>query len=91
MSFRFLKPGILNLLLTLTILFLPIFRESATLPGGGQSVDFYQPIILFFVYIKLKEWYALYLISLFFLFIYFLSSITISIGIKFFNIKSKFS
>jgi hypothetical protein len=71
----FLKPRILNLLLTFAILFLPLFREEY---NNGQYVAWYKPIDLLINSLRQSEALGLFFLMLVFsLIIYFFVSLII--------------
>jgi len=76
-NLNFLKPRLLNILLTLVVFSLPLLRERARLPEGGYEVAYYRPIYLLTSYLQMQEWYPLFLMVGLFLFIYFTISLTV--------------
>ena len=60
-KFGFLKPRVLNLLLTFVILFLPLFREQY---NGGQYVAWYKPIDLLIGSLRETKTFGLFFIML---------------------------
>ena len=71
MSLDFLKPKILNVILTLIILALPLFSENVPLSDDGPYVvERYSPLFLLIGYIILLDFYALFLMICFSLLIY---------------------
>ncbi len=74
-KFGFLKPRILNLLLTFVILFLPLFREQY---NGGQYATWYRPIDLLIGSLRQLGTLGLFFLMLVFsLIIYFFVSLVI--------------
>ncbi|MBF8249898.1 MAG: hypothetical protein HW400_499 [Candidatus Levybacteria bacterium] len=74
-KFGFLKPRILNLLLTFVILFLPLFREQY---NGGQYATWYKPIDLLIGSLRETKTLGLFFATLVFsLIIYFFVSLAI--------------
>ncbi|OGG35319.1 hypothetical protein A2363_02815 [Candidatus Gottesmanbacteria bacterium RIFOXYB1_FULL_47_11] len=72
----FLKPRLLNLLLTLLVLCLPILREQY---NHGQYVTWYRPIVVIFDNLQnLRQPKLLLIMTLFVFIIYFLVSLAIA-------------
>jgi len=71
----FLKPRLLNVLLTIVVFSLPLLRERAVLPEGGYEVVYYRPIFLLTSYLQMQDWYPFFLMIGFFLVIYFAASL----------------
>ena len=74
-SFFFLKPQLLNVLLTVIVLFLPILREQY---NNGQYVTYYRPITVIISYFQhFQQPHLLLVMAMFILFIYFIVSLAI--------------
>lgn len=74
-NFSFLKPRILNVLITVIILCLPLFREQY---NGGQYVTWYKPIEVLFYSLRETNTIGLFFLMLVFsLMIYFIVSLVI--------------
>ena len=74
-NFSFLKPRILNVLITVIILCLPLFREQY---NGGQYVTWYKPIDLLIGSLRETNTIGLFFLMLAFsLIIYFFVSLVI--------------
>jgi len=88
---NFLKPRWINILLTLFVLALPILREKVLLEDGGYIIDRYSPLVLVGSYVWLKDWYPFLMMLGFSLFIYIVTSATITLFDKLFKVwKKKF-
>ena len=61
MQFNWLKPTWLNILVTLGVLALPLFKERVPLEAGKFAVERYQPIVLLGVYIWTLDWQPIFL------------------------------
>lgn len=82
-NFTFLKPRLLNTLLTIIVFSLPIMSERATLPDGTfAEVVYYRPIYLLTLYLQMQEWQAALLMTGFLLVIYLVVSILIAVSLK---------
>ena len=74
-NFSFLKPRILNVLITVIILCLPLFREQY---NEGQYVTWYKPIEVLFSSLRETDTIGLFFLMLVFsLIIYFIVSLVI--------------
>ncbi|OGC56559.1 hypothetical protein A2425_00240 [candidate division WWE3 bacterium RIFOXYC1_FULL_42_17] len=74
-NFSFLKPKLLNVLITVIILCLPLFREQY---NGGQYVTWYKPIDLLIGSLREINTIGLFFLMLAFsLIIYFIVSLVI--------------
>ena len=72
-SLHFLKPRLLNVLLTIIILFLPILREQY---NNGQYVTYYKPITVIIDYFQhFQQPHLLLVMAMFILIIYFFASL----------------
>ena len=69
-NLNFLKPRLLNVLLTLVIFSLPVLQEKARLPEGGYEVAHYRPIFLLASYLQMQDWYPFFLVLGLLLFFY---------------------
>ena len=76
-NLNFLKPRLLNTLLTLIIFSLPLLRERARLPEGGYEMVHYRPIFLLASYLQMQDWYPFFLMVGFSLVIYFAASLIV--------------
>ena len=73
--FFFLKPRLLNVLLTFTFLCLPVLREQY---NNGQYVTYYRPITVIVDYFQhFQQPHLLLVMAMFILFIYFIVSLAI--------------
>jgi len=70
-NLNFLRPRLLNVLLTLIIFSLPVLQEKARLPEGGYEVVHYRPIFLLTSYLQMQDWYPFFLMMGLLLFFYF--------------------
>ena len=78
MDWKFLKPKLGNVIITLTFLILPIFQERVPLsPAGPYVVEHYSPISMIIVYISLGDFYPLFQMIGFSLFAYVLVSVVL--------------
>ena len=74
-NLNFLKPKIINVLITIIILYLPLFREQY---NGGQYVAWYKPIEILFNSLRERGTFGLFFLMLgFSLIIYFFVSLAI--------------
>ena len=74
-SLFFLKPRLLNVFLTLVVLFLPILREQY---NNGQYVTYYRPITVIIDYFQhFQQPHLLLVMTMFILFIYFAVSLAV--------------
>ena len=74
-NFSFLKPKVFNVLITVIILCLPLFREQY---NGGQYVAWYKPIEVLFSSLRETNTIGLFFLMLAFsLIIYFFVSLVI--------------
>lgn len=85
MSFRFLKPQISNVVITVLILSLPLIRERAPVATGGYEEAFYRPIFLLTAYLQMGEFYAMLLMIGFSLVVYFAVSILLTLLLRLFK------
>ena len=75
-SLHFLKPRLLNVLLTILVLFLPILREQY---NNGQYVTYHQPIIVIIEYFQhFQQPHLLLVMAIFILAVYFVASLAIA-------------
>lgn len=89
MSFKFLKPRLANVLLTLIVLSLPILRERAWLPTGGYVVAAYRPILMLVSYLQIKAYYQFFLTVSFSLVVYAVVSVVVTVVSKLLKKKGK--
>ena len=75
----FLKPRLLNTLLTVGVLCLPLLRERVMLPEGGYEVAVYRPIFLLASYLQMQDWPPFFLMVGFSLVIYFVVSVIVAV------------
>lgn len=74
-SFYFLKPRLLNIFLTILVLFLPILREQY---NNGQYVTYYRPITVIIDYFQhFQQLHLLFVMAMFILIIYFVISLVV--------------
>jgi len=72
---HFLKPGLLNILLTLFVLCLPILREQY---NNGEYVTYYRPIMVMIDYFQnFQQPHLLLVMAVFILLVYFVVSLAI--------------
>jgi len=67
--FRFLKPQLLNVLLTIFVLWIPLLREQY---NNGQLIAWYRPIDLIISSLTQRGYFQLFFPFLFFAFIVYL-------------------
>jgi len=80
-SLDFLKPRLINILLTLFVLCLPILRDQYY---TGEYVTWYRPIVVIFDYLqKPQQPQFLFMIPVFVLFVYFCVSLALVVILKF--------
>ncbi|PIV37493.1 hypothetical protein COS31_04850 [Candidatus Roizmanbacteria bacterium CG02_land_8_20_14_3_00_36_15] len=80
-SLNFLKPQLLNVLLTIVILCLPILREQY---NNGQYITYYRPIIVMIDNLReLKQPEILLIMFIFLLLVYFVASLVVFAVSKF--------
>lgn len=80
-SLHFLKPQLLNVLLTVIVLFLPILSEQY---NNGQYVTWHRPIVVMIDNLReLKQLEILLIMFLFLSLVYFVVSLVIIIALKF--------
>ena len=80
-SFFFLKPQLLNVLLTVIVLFLPILREQY---NNGQYVTYYRPIAVIIDYFQhFQQPHLLLVMIIFILAVYFVVSLAVFVVSKF--------
>ena len=78
MSWKFLKPKLENMIITLTVLILPIFQEKVPLsPAGPYVIEHYSPASMMIGYIRLGDIYPLFQMIGFSLFAYVLVSVVL--------------
>ena len=83
----FLKPRLLNVLLTILVLCLPILRDRYY---TGEYVTWYRPITLIIDYFqKPQQPHLLLIMALFILFIYFVASLAVFIVSKLISLLFK--
>jgi len=76
----FLKPQLLNVLLTVIVLFLPILREQY---NNGQYVTYHRPIVVIIDYFQhFQQPHLLLVMAIFILIIYFFASLIIFFASK---------
>ena len=74
-SIDFLKPRLLNIILTLVVLCLPILREQY---NNGEYVTYYRPIVVVIDYFRnFQQPHLLLVMALFILIVYFIVSLAI--------------
>lgn len=79
-KFYFLKPQLLNILLTFLVLCLPILREQY---NNGQYVTYYRPITVIIDYFKhFQQPHLLLVMAIFILIVYFVVSLVVLGGLK---------
>ena len=80
-SFYFLKPQLLNILLTIFVLCLPLLREQY---NNGQYVTYYRPIAVIIDYFQhFQQPHLLLIMAIFILAVYFVASLIITSVYKF--------
>ena len=75
----FLKPRLLNILLTIVVFSLPLLRERVMLPEGGYEIAYYRPIFLLTSYLQMQDWYPFFLMIGFLLVVYFVASLVVTV------------
>jgi len=79
-SLHFLKPRLINVLLTFFVLCLPILREQY---NNGQYVTYYRPITVIIDYFQhFQQPHLLLVMAMFILIIYFVVSLVVLGGSK---------
>ena len=80
-KFNFLKPRLINLILTLVVLCLPILREQY---NNGEYVTYYRPIVVMIDYFQRPQQpHLLLIMAIFILVVYFVVSLAIVGILKF--------
>ncbi|MBU0758678.1 MAG: hypothetical protein KKF44_11525 [Nanoarchaeota archaeon] len=77
MTLKFLKPKLLNIVITLALLAIPVFQEHVPTEAGGTVIENYAPLVLLFSYLYLMEWFAFLQMLLFSLLVYSVVSLII--------------
>lgn len=88
-NLKFLKPKLLNTLLTIVILSLPLLKERVPFPEGGFVVERYAPIVLIGSYLWLRDFFPFIQMIGFSLLIYFTTSAVLAILLSIFHHKRK--
>jgi len=79
-SYSFLRPQLLNILLTVIVLFLPILREQY---NNGQYVTYHKPISAIIDYFQhFQQPHLLLVMAIFILIVYFVMSLVALGGSK---------
>jgi len=79
-SIYFLKPQLLNVLLTIVVLCLPILREQY---NNGQYVTYYRPMTVIIDYFQhFQQPHLLLVMAMFILIVYFVMSLVVLGGSK---------
>jgi hypothetical protein len=88
-SLDFLKPRLINILLTLIVLSLPIIWEKTPLPMGGNAVAAYRPVFLLAAYLQMNDYYPFFQMVGFSLAIYFAVSVVVVIASRLLRLLKK--
>ncbi len=79
-SLDFLRPRLVNVLLTLLVLCLPILREQY---NNGQYITYHRPITVIIDYFQhFQQPHLILILAMFILIIYFISSLILAIIIS---------
>lgn len=62
---KFLKPDIFKIMLLISILALPIFRENVPLENGSFTIERLSPILFYPIYIIQGEYFGLFMMICF--------------------------
>lgn len=89
MNTRFLKPRLINSLLTIIVLSLPLIPERVAVPTGGYVITRYLPFFLTFTYLQMGDYYPFILMFGFILLVYSIVSIVLAILSKILSGKIK--
>lgn len=82
MNFRFLKPRLINTVLTIITLSLPLLKERVQLLSDGYEVERYIPFHLLFTYLQMRDYFPFIQMIGFSLLVYLAVSVIVSILTK---------